>query len=545
MILRLIATVSVLFVLSCSSCTFKTKAIHEALDNAERMIASHPDSALTLLKAIEIEKVHIEKAKARHSLLMSVALDKQLIDLQSDSIIKPALQYYSRHTRSKEALMAFYYTARVYENAGDLENSMKFLIKAEKTHNHDNLYVNSLVHSAKGRIYNQLHEYGMASTEFQKAADYCLQDGDYNKYVSNRIREATCIYMMRDYIGTRKILEDIYIDKDIITENVLGKYYQLTINLAETDNRRILPELLEEYKRNISMPFTDWLLIARIESNLGNLPAAEEAINMHRKYRKPDAAFHNINSSILEAEGNFKEALSEYKRYISLSGIIGNQIIDQDTRFIEEREMHLVNQEKANTRNLILLLTCIVIMLGLGLAITLMITIRKELQLKEHEQRELMRQVDELITEREELTRTDTENSEARRIISERLRIIDNFVFSDVLQDDIFEKQALGTLKQIIANREDFIHHNKLIFNQSYPQFIKHLKDHELTEKEIEHCCLYAIGLNGKMATTFTNLKRHYHVGSSIRKKLGLNGHDTNISIHIKRLFKELEESQN
>ena len=58
---------------------------------------------------------------------------------------------------------------------------------------------------------------------------------------------------------------------------------------------------------------------------------------------------------------------------------------------------------------------------------------------------------------------------------------------------------------------------------------------------EIEHCCLYAIGLNGKMVTNFTNIKRHYHIGSSIRKKLGLNEHDTNISIYIKKLLKEFE----
>ena len=100
-------------------------------------------------------------------------------------------------------------------------------------------------------------------------------------------------------------------------------------------------------------------------------------------------------------------------------------------------------------------------------------------------------------------------------------------------------------MKEIISDREEFIRQNRLIFNESHPEFIRHMKKKGLTEKEIEHCCLYAIGLNGKMATTFTNLKRHYHVGSSIRKKLGLNGHDTNISIHIKRLFKELEESQN
>lgn len=506
------------------------------------MIASHPDSALALLKDIEAEKIHMEKNRARHALLMSIALDKKHIDLQSDSLIKPALKYYSRHGKSKEALMAFYYTARIYENAGDLENSMKFLIKAENNQNREESYVNSLVHSAKGRIYNQLHQYEMASVEFKRAAEYSTEDGDYNKYASNRIREATCRYMMRDYIGAGKILEGIYPDKDILSENVLGKYHQLTISLAEINNRRMLPELIEEYKRNISKQSTDWLLIARIESSLGNLQAAEEAIDMQRKFRKPDAAFHNVNSSILEAKGNFKEALSEYKQYISLSGVIGNQIIDQDTRFIEEREMHLVKQEKAKTRNIILMLACIAVMLALGLATTLIITIRKQLQLKEHEQMELMRQVEELITEREELSKTDTENSEARRIISERLRIIDNFVFSDVLQDEIFEKQAHETLKQIIANREDFIHDNRLIFNQSYPQFIKYLMEHGLTEKEIEHCCLYAIGLNGKMATTFTNLKRHYHIGSSIRKKLGLNGHDTNISIHIKHLLKELDK---
>ena len=69
---------------------------------------------------------------------------------------------------------------------------------------------------------------------------------------------------------------------------------------------------------------------------------------------------------------------------------------------------------------------------------------------------------------------------------------------------------------------------------------MKYLVDNGLTEKEIEHCCLYAIGLNGKMVTNFTRKKRHYHMGSEIRKKLGLDEHDTNLSIHIRRKLKEL-----
>ena len=62
-----------------------------------------------------------------------------------------------------------------------------------------------------------------------------------------------------------------------------------------------------------------------------------------------------------------------------------------------------------------------------------------------------------------------------------------------------------------------------------------------LNETELEFCCLYAIGLNGKMVTSFTNMKRHYHIGSGIRKKLGLGGHDTNLSIYIRNLLNELE----
>ena len=539
--LRPILTIAALLVLSCSSCTHKTRTASDTLDKVEKLIASNPDSAHLLIESMRIENIHAEKILARHSILLSIVLDKKHIDLQSDSIIAPALHYYSRQGNSKEAVATYYYTARIHENAGDLENCMKYLVKAENTQNHEDLYLRAMIHSAKGRIYNQLHEYESASLEFRKAAQYSQNDKDYNRFVSNKIREATCRYMMQDHSRARAALEEIYINEKMLTENVLAKYYQLAINVAEINDKDNIHHLIEEYQKKVRKPDIDWLLIARVEMNLGNLQAAETAIEQQKVYRGKDAAYHLINSRIHEARGNHKEAFTEYKQYVDVCEIIGNRIIDQDTKFVEERESHIEQHERERMKNHILTLSCIAILLALALATSIIITVRKELQLKQHEQNELMRQLEELINERDELTKINTGNEQARKIISERLRIIDNFVFSNVLQDEIFEKQAVETLKQIIENREDFIRHNRLIFCQSYPRFVNYLKDHELTEKEIEHCCLYAIGLNGKMATTFTNLKRHYHIGSSIRKKLGLKGHDTNISIHIKRLHKEME----
>ena len=543
--LRLLLTISVLTVLSCSSCTVKTSLISEKLDKVESLLTSEPDSALLLIEGIDLETIHKEKIKARHALLYSIIMDKRHVDIKSDSLIRPALEYYPRHGDCQETAMMFYYTARIYENADDLELAMKYLVKAESIRSNKDPYLNSLIHSAKGRIYNHLHEYAMAAEEYGKSASYCNGDENYGRYVSNKIREATCRYMQNDYSSTQKILDALSIDKFQLSNNVLGKYYQLAINLADTGNDERLEELIEEYKETISQESIDWVLIARVESERGDTESAAEAISLHYKHRGKDISYHALNSKILEAQGLYKEALEEYKIYDSLSGIIGNQIIDQDTKFVEEREHHNEMHEKARMKSTILLLTCVVILLSLCLTICMVIAVRRQLQLKKHEQAELARQVDELLTEREELSRLNTVSEEARKIIAERLRIIDNFVFSDVLQDEIFERKASETLSGIISNREEFIRQNRLIFNESHPRFTNYLLEMGLTEKEIEHCCLYAIGLNGKMATTFTNLKRHYHVGSSIRKKLGLNGHDTNISIHIKRLFKELEESQN
>jgi hypothetical protein len=150
-------------------------------------------------------------------------------------------------------------------------------------------------------------------------------------------------------------------------------------------------------------------------------------------------------------------------------------------------------------------------------------------------------ELDMLMLEREELSKAHTDNKEGRKIISERLRIIDSFVISETLNDKLFEDKAEEELRKIIEDRNEFIRETRLIFNQSHPQFINHLQSKGLNEREISDCCLYAIGLNGKMITTFTNHTRHYHIGSDIRRKLGLQEHDTNLCLYIRKLIESLE----
>ena len=91
----LLLSATVLAVLFSSSCTARISEIKSCLKEAERFISIAPDSSLSIMTSIDMTQINGKKLKAEASLLHSIALDKCHIDLKSDSIIAPALIYFS------------------------------------------------------------------------------------------------------------------------------------------------------------------------------------------------------------------------------------------------------------------------------------------------------------------------------------------------------------------------------------------------------------------------------------------------------------------
>lgn len=50
------------------------------------------------------------------------------------------------------------------------------------------------------------------------------------------------------------------------------------------------------------------------------------------------------------------------------------------------------------------------------------------------------------------------------------------------------------------------------------------------------------MSLRGKEIVAYLNSRSYYNASSAIRKKLGLNEHDTNINLYIQKLLKEIDE---
>lgn len=102
--------------------------------------------------------------------------------------------------------------------------------------------------------------------------------------------------------------------------------------------------------------------------------------------------------------------------------------------------------------------------------------------------------------------------------------------------------KAYNELEKLMSDRNSFIESTRMSFIIGHPRFLIYLKGKGLSDLEIGYCCLNAIGLRGKEIVAYLNSRSYYNASSAIRKKLGLNEHDTNINLYIQKLLKEIDE---
>ena len=167
----LLASASLLII----SCTGRPH-IKSVLDKAEEVMETEdPAVVYAMLDSIDTGELRSRRLKARYALLYSQALDKNYIDLTTDSIIRPAVKYYRRHGSAEDRLKTLYYLGTIKKNAGDNEGAMRCYIEAERfVPKNENLLMSGRLYSAKKAIYYQLYQFHDAEDNAVKAASRFL-----------------------------------------------------------------------------------------------------------------------------------------------------------------------------------------------------------------------------------------------------------------------------------------------------------------------------------------------------------------------------------
>lgn len=129
-------------------------------------------------------------------------------------------------------------------------------------------------------------------------------------------------------------------------------------------------------------------------------------------------------------------------------------------------------------------------------------------------------------------------DDEARQLIRHRYDMISELLAAVVSGDTERSNAVLDGVEELVSDPAVFMRQLRLIYSRLQPAMTSRLVACGLTDREIEICCLYALGLNGKAIQQYTRNGRHFqHVGQ-IRKKLGLGEHDKNIDGYIRSLLK-------
>ena len=161
-------------------------------------------------------------------------------------------------------------------------------------------------------------------------------------------------------------------------------------------------------------------------------------------------------------------------------------------------------------------------------------TLKREVESLEAHYNELLREKERLSKEVED---KKTVVAAANEVIEQRLALLGKLFTGVITADGRIEQEAVSEIEALVEDKEAFARTVRTVLDAIRPGFITHLKEVGLTEEQISCCCLYAIGLRGKDIANYLGRKSHYNDNIEIRRKLGLNEHDTNLGNYLRRLL--------
>lgn len=159
-----------LLLLAFTACGDKT-SVTDVLNRAETLMDEHPDSSLTLLRTLTLDDFQQEANRARYALLHSQALDKNYIDVTSDSIISVAVDYYQDEEDVRNKFLSYYYMGRVHANGERYAKAVLSFLESEKLCKEiDDGYLIGLLYMQLGYIYKEYYDYSKSLESFKLAS---------------------------------------------------------------------------------------------------------------------------------------------------------------------------------------------------------------------------------------------------------------------------------------------------------------------------------------------------------------------------------------
>lgn len=549
--MRMTSALAALLLLCAMGCGNRA-AVKGVLDSAEAIMNERPDSALVLLENIDSSAVRGRATAARYSLLLSMALDKNVIDTADISIILPAVRYYERKGDDLSKARTFFYYGRVLQNGGDNEAALEAVSKAELYAGRTgDLYLQGLIADCKGMLYEETYEFKEAIKLYKKALKRFGNIGSlrnmlyvYEKLSGVYIDSGNIPDAIECAITAARLAEELNDFNEIIRANLnVALAYEAEERHREA--KSILDKTIEQYCAG-ETPQPYYSTLSQLYLELGDIASARryaEAMLLSEA-----GAIHPGTYAIFYiieyAAGNYKASCDYLVKMIDrLSELnklrIETSSYEADRRYKNKELMNLVLEKEQYIKNVstswalsIFALAC--------LCLALIQTWRRHMTEKNteiQEYRNKIRAMQEYSSFLEEIKNSVPGKNE---LISNQLEILTELMNILVHSQSDLKISEYRKFQELTreSNTETMIGIFRSSFESKYPGIIEKLysKYDGLVERETDLYILTCLGCSASViAYIFKTTEGYvYNLRSLLRKKMNVSENGSFVS-HLKK----------
>ncbi|WP_251620558.1 tetratricopeptide repeat protein [Odoribacter lunatus] len=544
--------------------------VEEYLSDIERILPQNPDSAYLLLNKLNIGEMRTKKNRADYALLITEASFKTMRAVNSDSMIRIALNYYVHTDDFLKIAKINYYQGKITGLSDSIQKATHYLVTAEQYAQQANATkLLGLIYHELGSFYYEQYVTSKALYYFQKAEHefISVQDTQNSNYQLASI--AKCFLRMGQpdsslyyyltaqekarqrgdmmfYTYVNQCLIPIYFDSHKYREakDLIGQVYR------EKQNKFLYYYGLTDYYLHENRDDSARFYLNRILADTSFTLSLKQRLAVHYQLRK-----------IAANNKNYKEAY-EYALIVQkLSDSLNNKVRQDNITQVEEkyRNEQLLNQNyrlQIDSNRKTIWVLVLLFMVVLSIVFFVFITIRRKKILRQRQE-----QIDHYVAFIEELNQKYEENrndfigrlnesvekeKELKKALVRRLQIIKQI--SDLLYQygDNEKPDALFSRKvKELVNINTLTRHTLVdlvsIVNENYFGIMDYLKEnHDLTKDELELCAFVSSGFSPQEISILYNIRvdNVYVRCNRLGKRMGLQ---KSLTVYIKEVLEYLK----
>ena len=553
-----------------------TSLTNTLLKSANDYMSIKPDSALIVLEKLNRSDIKGRYNKAKYALLYSQALDKNYIDIKSDSIISQALKYYNRRGSSIEKAYTYYYSGRIYENKNNVDSAIfQYVHTEEYLSQTEDYYLQGLTANALARLYQSQNFIELSQNKYLDAANHFLRIDRKTNELSSYIGALRMMAIQENY----ELFESYYL-----------KAYDLAVNLKDTLHLLQLTKLRAasiidkdgDYRQAINLllsatsNYCNNIVPNDYSSILSNSYLRLNQLDSASVHLQPliDNSTHDISRKRLEIYYLASQIYHARSDYTSAYSYLYQALATSDSLYFIEKEK-TIPELQAKYKNERLALSNIYLKrinhYQLYLAVIILISVLFiSLWLINRRKKMILQQENEIIEYRQVISRLREEYEELRIISQNNKYQADEETINRRIA---FLKQILETTAQFGHNKETFYAKieqllsknngntqikkggsNEIlqifqdILNTRQPGFINYIRSKypQLSNQEISLYCMIAMDISKTAICLVMNTtqKTYYNYRNLLRNKLCITNEDMTITQHYLAISKEYQETK-